>query len=277
MKQNRLIKSILVPGVFFGWIIFVLFIFERFVMIDESELEYITHDVPGLYMNPLGMEFVYIKPGQFLMGNDGGYKNKVFITNGFYIQKTEVTQSQWKSVLGYNPSKFKDCGDECPVEMISKDDAKSFIRELNSKNLKDAFRYRLPTEAEWEYAVTLGDNLYFEDAKSFMEQLSEYSWYSENSLKTPHPVAEKKPNRLGIYDLRGNVHEWCADHFTTYPRKKISKNPLNTYNDRSGNHSVRGGSWRSFYYYCRKGTGTGRLPGSKHNDVGMRLIIEIKN
>jgi len=170
---------------------------------------------PGsLVRNKMGMELVYVPPGSFMMGStNGGADEKpvhqVTINYSFYMGKYEVTQAQWQSVMGNNPSNFKDCAN-CPVEQVSWDDAQSFINKLNESN--DGFRYRLPTEAEWEYACragTTGDNA---------GNLSEMAWYSENSGNRTHAVGGKQPNAWGLADMHGNVWEWSTDwyHETYY-------------------------------------------------------------
>lgn len=147
----------------------------------------------------------------------------------FYIGKYEVTQGQWKAMMGNNPSLFKDCGDNCPVEGVSWDEAKGFTEVLNKKTGK---KYRLPYEAEWEYAARSsgGDKKWA--GTSDEKEIKDYAWYGANAGGRPHPVGQREPNSLGIYDLSGNVWEWMEDkHF-----KK----------DRFGSWEyciIRGGSW----------------------------------
>jgi formylglycine-generating enzyme required for sulfatase activity len=126
------------------------------------------------------------------------------LTKGFFVGVTEVTQGQWKKVMGNNPSSFKNCGDECPVESVSWNDVKEFIRKLNSLERTDKFR--LPTEAEWEYACRAGSTtrFYFGHDKT---RLGEHAWRWNNSGRRTHPVAQKKPNSWGLYDILGNVLE----------------------------------------------------------------------
>ena len=127
-----------------------------------------------------------------------------------YLGKYEVTQGQWKSIMGSNPSIFKDCGENCPVEDVSWDDAKEFINLLNKKTGK---KYRLPYEAEWEYAARSGGKNEVWAGTSDEKELKDYAWYGANSGKRPHPVGQKKPNSLGIYDMSGNVWEWMEDKY----------------------------------------------------------------
>jgi formylglycine-generating enzyme required for sulfatase activity len=151
--------------------------------------------------------------------------------------KYEVTQTQWQSVMGNNPSNFKDCGGNCPVEEVSWDDAQNFINKLNESN--DGFRYRLPTEAEWEYACRAGTT------GDYAGNLSEMAWYDENSGNKTHAVGGKQSNAWGLADMHGNVYEWCQDwyHATYYGAPTDGSAWL------SGGELkyrvVRGGSWHS--------------------------------
>jgi formylglycine-generating enzyme required for sulfatase activity len=162
-----------------------------------------------------GIEFVLIPAGSFKMGSTNGLSNEkpvheVTISQPFYMGKYEVTQAQWQSVMGNNPSMFKDCGGNCPVEQVSWDDAQNFVNRLNESN--DGFRYRLPTETEWEYASRAGTT------GDYAGNLSEMAWYSENSGSKTHAVGGKQPNAWGLADMHGNVWEWCQDwyHETYY-------------------------------------------------------------
>jgi len=174
----------------------------------------------------IGLQFVHIPSGTFTIGSPTSETDRyedekqvdVTLTEGFYLQTTEVTQWQWRAVMGKNPSFFQDCGDNCPVEHVSWNDVQEFIHQLNLKEGVDI--YRLPTEAEWEYACRAGSKkrfCYGDDE----QRLREYAWFAENSEGRTHPVGQKKPNAWGLYDMHGNVWEWCQDWYGEYPGKAV--------------------------------------------------------
>ncbi len=134
-------------------------------------------------------------------------KHKVTINDGFWMGKYELTQGQWQAMMGVNPSKFKDCGANCPVEQVSWDDIQVFLKKLNAEN--DGFEYSLPSEAQWEYAAragTTGD--YYENPDSI-------AWYMSNSGGKTHPVGQKQANAFGLYDMHGNVFELVQDIYNS--------------------------------------------------------------
>jgi formylglycine-generating enzyme required for sulfatase activity len=161
------------------------------------------------YTNSAGIEFVLIPAGSFTMGSSKGDNNEqppheVKIAHAFYLQTTEVTQGQWKKVMGYNLSEFYKCGDDCPEEAVSWEDAQRFIEKLNQLEKTNA--YRFPSEAEWEYACRTGtttDYSFGDDAG----KLGEYAWHSNNAKGTTHRVATREPTSWGLYDMHGNVWE----------------------------------------------------------------------
>ncbi|MBI3398670.1 MAG: formylglycine-generating enzyme family protein [Deltaproteobacteria bacterium] len=193
------------------------------------------------YTDPAtGMEFILVKGGCYQMGEGSYYTVHEVCIDDFYIGKYEVTQGQWKAIMGNNPSLFKDCGDNCPVENVSWNDIRAFISRLNNNSGKS---YRLPTEAEWEYAARSGGKNEEYAGTSNKSELGEYAWYSENSSGMTHPVGQKKPNELGIYDMAGNVWEWVADWYyeSDYSKNSPQNNPTGP---SSGKGKVlRGGSW----------------------------------
>jgi len=167
---------------------------------------------------PVGMKFVLIPAGSFMMGSDSGDSDekpvhRVTISRAFQMQTTEVTQGQWRAVMGDNPSEFKN-GDDYPVEHVSWDDAQEFLKRLNQ--LDPGKNYRLPTEAEWEYACRAGTT-----GERYGE-LDAIAWYNNNSGNQTHPVGKKQPNAWGLYDMLGNVWEWCQDRYGSYPAGAVT-------------------------------------------------------
>jgi sulfatase modifying factor 1 len=231
---------------------------------------------------PLWMKFEYIKPGSFIMGSPSGEshrdkdekQHRVTLTKGFYMQTTEVTQGQWKAVMGRNPSHFSNCGNGCPVENISWNDIQKFIRKLKQKGGK---QYRLPTEAEWEYAARAGTAtpFFFGDCLS----TSQANYDGNYPLRgCPKGQPRKKtvaaacfqPNAWGLYDMHGNVWEWVQDRYGDYP----SGNVTDPEGPSSGSGRVlRGGSWSSVARICRSANRRGRGPGSRGSHSGFRLVL----
>ena len=170
----------------------------------------------GQDASPPGMEFVQLPAGEFLMGSqssearrDEAPVTRVQITTPFELGRHEVTQGQWRAVMGSNPSWNDECGPACPVEEVSWDDVQEFIRRLN--RIGDLYDYRLPTEAEWEYGARAGES---EDRYGVLDEIA---WHSGNSGWSTHPVGLKAPNGFGLYDVLGNVSEWIRDWKGGYP------------------------------------------------------------
>lgn len=221
---------------------------------------------------PYGMEFAYVAPGTFMMGSPSGEdgrdsdekQHQVTLTRGFYMQTTEVTQGQWKAVMGNNPSYFKNCGDNCPVEKVSWNDAQEFIQKLNQREGREL--YRLPTEAEWEYAARSGGK---NEKYSGSNNIDQVAWYRSNSNSQTHKVGTKSPNGLGIYDMSGNVWEWCQDWYGEYPSGSVT-NPTGP---SSGSARVlRGGGWISSAAGCRSAYRDRYDPGNRSYSLGFRLL-----
>ena len=179
--------------------------------------------------------------------------HNVTLARGFYMQTTEVTQAQWKKVMGKNPSSFKDCGDDCPVENVSWIDIKDFIKKLN---LKESYKFRLPTEAEWEYACRAGTTTPFYTGKCLGADQANYD--GDNPLagcpkgtdrgKTT-PVKKFAPNSWGLYDMHGNVWEWCQDWFGDYPKNAVTNDPAGP--QKGADRVIRGGGWGYYAWFCR--------------------------
>ncbi len=234
--------------------------------------------------------FVKVKGGTFLMGSLDNDKDaydrekpqhKVIVSD-FSIAKTPVTQKLWRKVMGSNPSHFKDC-DDCPVESISWDDVQEFIDKLNAKI---GVTFRLPTEAEWEYAAIGGHKALFEKGGGNIhnrkhkyagsDNLDEVGWYRENSNNKTHPVAAKQPNELGIYDMSGNVREWCSDWFSENyyvecKQQEAMENP--TGSPIGSNRVLRGGSWNFNAQLCRSAYRGNDPPGGRFSRIGFRLVF----
>ena len=231
-------------------------------------------EAPQIYVNSLGMEFVKIPAGSFSMGSDAEDKDAydsekpqhtVTITQAFYLGRYEVTQEQWKKVMGTTPSKFQ--GLKNPVEQVSWNDAQEFIRRLNE--MEETAQYRLPTEAEWEYAARAGTKTRFSLGDDD-EQLGRYGWYSSNSDNKSQPVGGKRPNPWGLYDMHGNVWEWVQDWFDGYDARPVTdpKGPF------IGSYRVlRGGSWSSYAEHCRSGSRYYYAPVNRSHSLGFRLAL----
>jgi formylglycine-generating enzyme required for sulfatase activity len=195
--------------------------------------------------NAIGMEFVSIPPGEFIMGcsandtscsADENPPHRVQITKAFEIGKYEVTQKQWVALMDANPSGGK--GDTRPVETVSKLEAQDFLAKLSAA--ADGYRYRLPTEAEWEYAARAGTNT------PYSGPLDQVAWYAANSDDETHPVGQKKPNAWGLYDVQGNVREWVSDLYSAiYYGSSPAVDPTGpTVSGRGGRRGGRQGSGR---------------------------------
>lgn len=238
------------------------------LMIAASTFAVGVESADKSFMSPaMGTAFVLIPPGTFMMGDEHGLsQHPVTISKPFYMQATEVTQGQWQKVMGINPSSFKNCGDDCPVENVSWIDAQDFIRKLNQMEGTD--KYRLPTEAEWEYACRAGSTMKYSFVGSEGE-LGDYAWYDKNSASRTHPVAKKKPNTWGIHDMYGNVWEWCQDGFDDYPSGKVT-DPRGL---PAGQHRVmRGGSWLDNAGILRSAFRGQEYPVVRSHDIGFRLV-----
>ena len=226
-----------------------------------------------LTVNGIKYNMVWVEGGTFRMGatseQDGdAYDNEKPVhsvtLSGYYIGKTEVTQALWKAVMGSNWSCFK--GDDLPVEQVSWNDCQEFIRKLNSLTGQN---FRLPTEAEWEFACRGGNNSrgYKYSGSNYIDNVA---WYGDNSGDKTHPVATKLPNELGIYDMSGNVWEWCSDWYDKYS-SGAQTNPKGPYD---GSCRVRrGGSWDGNARRCRSSWRDLDLPRLGYDYHGLRLTL----
>jgi len=226
-------------------------------------------------------EMMRIPPGTFLMGSPEGEKwrsddekqHSVTLTKGYWMMKHPVTQAQWQAVMGNNPSHFKSAGNEyCPVEQVSWDDIQEFIQKLN---VRDNAQYRLPTEAEWEYAARGGQSFIY----SGSNHIDEVAWYSVNSGDKTHPVCQKKPNGYGLYDMSGNVFEWGSDWYGDYSTSGRTFK-ADSLEDPQGNASgysrvLRGGGWFNSPVGARVAFRTYDTPSDRYYDLGFRLVRTI--
>ena len=221
----------------------------------------------------ISIDMVRVEAGTFTMGATAEMKNpwneekpthQVTLTNDYYMGKYEVTQALWKAVMGSNPSNFK--GDNLPVEKVIWNDCQEFISKLNRITGKT---FRLPTEAEWEYAAR-GGNKSRGYQYSGSNNLSDVAWYEDNSGNKTHAVGTKQPNELGIYDMTGNVLEWCQDRYGKYS----STSQVNPTGANSGSDRVyRGGSWIGNAWFCRSSYRYGSSPDNRSYALGLRLVL----
>ena len=221
------------------------------------------------FTNAIGMEFVFIPPGNFTMGSPNGHERpqrQVTIGNGFFMGIVPVTQEQWQKVMGGNPSGFKSLKN--PVEQVCWNDCHEFLAKLREK---DGWSYRLPSEAEWEYACRAGTNtaFFFGDGE---QRLNEFAWFKDNSGEKTHPVGQKKSNPWGLYDILGNVLEWCEDFYGPYDKAPTDGKPQTT--EHSNNCRVfRGGSWMLSSEHCRSACRTNAAPDFRVWICGLRVVF----
>lgn len=213
------------------------------------------------------LKFVPIPAGDFLMGpdpNDSGGKTVYADMSGFEMQETEMTQRQWKMIMGSNPSHFKECGDKCPVESVSWPDIQQVINRLNDAD--DRYKYDLPTEAQWEYACRAGSETkyYFGDDET---ELKDHAWYDGTANDIIYPVKYLKNNAWGLYDMHGNVQEWCKDildYSVSY-----GKDPTG----HQGTHrEVRGGNYGSHDRACQSNYRATEYRTRRYQWIGFRLV-----
>ena len=216
---------------------------------------------------------VRVEGGTFMMGATSEQGSDAFddekpahqvTLSSFSIGKYEVTQEEWQAVMGSNPSKFK--GAKRPVEQVSWTDCQEFLRKLN---LLTGKRFRLPTEAEWEYAARGGNrSIGYKYAGS--DNLGNVAWYTDNSGNETHPVGQKSPNELGLYDMSGNVWEWCQDWKGDYS----SSSQTNPTGPAGGSRRVyRGGSWNRYARICRSSIRSSSSPSDRFGNLGLRLAL----
>ncbi len=223
------------------------------------------------WMNSLGMEFVWIPVGNFLMGSPMDEADRltderqhgVRINQGFWMKKHEVTQGEWVAVMGTNPSYSSDCGPRCPVEQVSWVDTQEFTRRLHSRESGSGYVYRLPTEAEWEYGARAGTT------GARYGELDAIAWHQGNSGGRTHPVGQKQANAWGLHDMLGNVWEWVGDWYGVYPSVPVT----DPRGPEAGSRRVaRGGGRFLNANGVRSASRFGNSPGRRHFYIGFRLV-----
>ncbi len=244
-------------------------------------IETIDPAPPGDYTNNLNMSFNLIPSGTFMMGSpqdapdkqDDEVWHQVTLTGSFYVQTTEVTQAQWEAVMDENPSKYLNCIN-CPVESVSWYDIQDFIDTLNTMG---EGRYRLPTDAEWEYACRAGSDSALANGEitavtcEYDTNLDEMGWYCYNSEYKTNPVAQKEPNAWGLYDMHGNVSEWCQDWYEEYLSGPID-DPAGPVD---GSRRVfRDCGYGSYAEHCRSARRSNISPEYMLGFIGFRLVRE---
>ncbi len=244
-----------------------------------------------VWISPTGFELVFIPAGTFTMGNNedsNSHPLEVTLSKPFYLGKYPVTHREWKSIMGSNPSHFKSTvvseefaekvnvtlmgkdpldskGYNRPVDQVSWNDCQEFIRRLNAR--EGVNTYRLPTEVEWEFACRAGSRTRYHFGEGD-QILWHYAWFGDNSSKKTHPVGQKNPNKWGLYDMYGNVLEWCSDWYGNYPTGHMT-DPKGL---KEGSHKVvRGGSWHDFSRSCTSSFRNAFHPGSRYDVVGLRI------
>jgi formylglycine-generating enzyme required for sulfatase activity len=216
------------------------------------------------------IELVRIPPGKFMMGSMNGFDNEkpvheVTINYSFYMGKYEVTEAQWQAVMDNNPSQIKGCGANCPVEGVSWNEVQQFIRRLNQLN--NGYTYRLPTEAEWEYACRAGTT-----GDYYAADVEKIGWDENNAGKKKHPVGQKKPNAFGLYDMSGNVSEYCMDrHHDNYNGAPIDGGAWLRGGEPNRRVS-RGGDWFYGVTFCRSAARNNPAPFGAWDTEGFRIV-----
>ncbi len=234
---------------------------------------------PKEITNSIGMKLVLIPAGTFTMGSPAEEVGRIYdetqhevtISMSYYFGAYEVTQDQYEKVMGDNPSKFK--GAKNPVETVSWDDAVTFCKKLSElpEETEAGREYRLPMEAEWEYACRAGSKIRYRFGDSPILR-EETAWFGENSERKTHPVGEKKANRWGLYDMHGNVYEWCQDWYAPYPSGTTTNNQ---WPSGSSGRVIRGGSWAGGATFCRAAMRSAIDPSRRTSANGFRVAISL--
>jgi formylglycine-generating enzyme required for sulfatase activity len=253
----------------------VIILFYSFVLVVIPIIGSLFYNFHFKPMISLDDNMIFIKGGTFMMGDKENKPIHEVVLSDFYIGKYEVTQKEWGEIMGNSPSEFK--GADRPVTNVSWDEIQVFLKRLNEKTGEE---YCLPTEAQWEYAAKGGDYFVY----SGSEDIEEVAWYDKNSGGTTHPVGKKKANGYGLYDMSGNVFEWCQDqsesgfgsrynYYQECKRKGVVINPISICQERDSVRVMRGGSWT--YYMSNRSCSVTyrdyRITKVSDNQIGFRL------
>lgn len=264
-----------------GILFFILLLSLTFVYVKErsasrAEAYNLNEKTFSLtLLDDLSMDFVRIEPGTFMMGSDEEVgeedevsRHEVTIDTAFYIGTCEVTQAQWTAIMGTNPSTF--VNDSNPVENVSYNDCLLFIKKLQKLT---GYKIALPTEAQWEYSCRAQSSTkwFFGDTDT---DLAVYAWSGDESGKTTHPVGQKQANPWGLYDMYGNVQEWCSDWYNSSYSDRAQTNPVGP---KSGTSRVlRGGGWGDFSALVRSACRNACGSDEKNDGIGFRCILLLK-
>ena len=267
-------------GAVFGGISVVVMVAVIFLFVFSKDTEQRVQIPPGdktiVLPGNVKLELVKVEAGSFEMSAKDGENyydevpHRATLKKDFYIGQTEVTQAQWKAVMGGNPSDFK--GDDLPVESVSWNDAMAFCKALNSRGkAPNGWKFTLPTETQWEYAARGGRK-----SKGYKysgsNSVGKVAWYNGNSVYKTHPVGQKKANELGLYDMSGNVWEWCLDDWNSDSSKQEAEF---TRGNNSGGSArvIRGGGWGNYVKYWRSAYRGNRGPGHRNSYLGFRVAL----
>ena len=223
--------------------------------------------------NGVSLTMIGVEPGSFMMGSENGFDDEkpvhqVTLTKPYYLGETEVTQAQWRAVMGNNPSRFQ--GDIRPVENVSWDDAMAFCKKLNEQGKAPrGWKFTLPTEAQWEFAAR-GGSRSRGYTYSGSNDVDDVAWYTSNSGSGTHAVRQKEANELGLYDMSGNVWEWCLDGSRSYSSSAVT-DPQGP--DSGSRRVLRGGGWDFNAHRCRSVYRFNYSPGLRGSYCGFRLAL----
>ena len=237
----------------------------------KAKINALVGPKPGeVVKNNVGIELVFVPPGSFDMGSTDGRRNekqvqRVTIAQGFYMGKYEVTQAQWQAVMGSSNLSYFTGDDKLPVDQISWNDAQEFINKLNETN--DGYKYSLPREAEWEYACRAGTT-----GDYYAQDVNDIGWYYDNADSKTHRVGSKQANAFGIYDMSGNVWEWCRDWYVSTYEGAPTDGSARLSGGEQKWRVIRGGSWVDYAETVRSALRHYDTPGHRSSNHGFRLV-----